>query len=63
MTKDDSIDAGRRGFLKLAGAAAPAVAVAAATGGAGEASAEAAPEGAGLRETAHVKQYWDSARF
>lgn len=52
----------RRGFLKLAVTAAPAVAVTAVTGQ--EAAAEEAePQGAGLRKTAHVKAYLESARF
>ncbi|MBD3679420.1 MAG: hypothetical protein HUJ27_13620 [Rhodobacteraceae bacterium] len=54
-------DEGRRNFLKLAAAAAPA---AAATAVAGEAAADVAePQGSGLRKTAHVEAYLASARF
>ena len=58
---DTPKDEGRRHFLKFAAVAAPA----AATGGlATEAAAETAePQGSGLRKTAHVKAYLDSARF
>ena len=59
---DTPKDEGRRSFLKFAAVAAPA----AATGGlATDAAAETAaePEGAGLRKTAHVRAYLDSARF
>ena len=63
MTKSDKkADEGRRSFLKLAAMSAPAAAATAVTGTAAEAT-EAAPEGSGLRETAHVKAYLDSARF
>ncbi|QHQ35280.1 twin-arginine translocation pathway signal protein [Algicella marina] len=58
----DKPDVARRGFLKLAAVAAPATAALAA----GTESAEAAePEttGDGLRKTAHVKAYLESARF
>lgn len=53
---------GRRSFLTLAATAAPVAAVTAVTGAEAEAS-EAAEEGSGLRKTAHVKAYLDSARF
>ncbi|TDL79515.1 twin-arginine translocation pathway signal protein [Palleronia sediminis] len=56
-------DTGRRGFLKLAIAAAPAAAVTAAGGQAAAATAETETAGSGLRKTAHTKAYWDSARF
>lgn len=59
---DDRADAGRRNFLKLAATAAPAVAVTAVAGGEAEA-AESAAQGSGLRKTAHVQAYLDSARF
>ncbi|MGH6944977.1 MAG: twin-arginine translocation signal domain-containing protein [Geminicoccaceae bacterium] len=57
--------AGRRDFLKLASVGAVAGTVAAATG-ASERQAEAAePEapGKGYRETAHVKRFYELARF
>ncbi len=63
MTKSDKkADEGRRSFLKLAAMSAPAAAATAVTSTPAEA-AEAEPEGTGLRETAHVKAYLDSARF
>lgn len=60
--KDDQADVGRRSFLKLAATAAPAVAVTAVAGTEAEA-AGAEPQGSGLRKTAHVQAYLDSARF
>jgi hypothetical protein len=61
-TTEKPIDESRRGFLKLAATGAP---VAALTAVAGQevAAEEAEPEGAGLRKTAHVKAYLESARF
>lgn len=60
--KDDHADEGRRNFLKLAATAAPAVAVTAVAGTQAEAATDLA-EGSGLRKTAHVQAYLDSARF
>jgi hypothetical protein len=56
--------AGRRDFLKLASVGAVAGTVAAATG-ATSTEAEAASEehGEGYRETAHVKKFYELARF
>ena len=55
----DTTDKGRRGFLKLA-----AVAPAAAALPAAEAAADTArPAGTGLRDTAHTRAFYDSARF
>ena len=51
----------RRDFLKLAATGAPAAAVAASTGAASASEAEA--PGEGLRETAQVLAYYESARF
>ena len=51
----------RRGFLKLAAASAPAVAVAASGSAAAASDVEATTEG--LRETAHVLAYYESAKF
>ena len=54
----------RRDFLKLVGLgslAGPATAVT--SGKAPEAQAEEAPQGTGYRETAHVKKYYDTAKF
>jgi DMSO/TMAO reductase YedYZ molybdopterin-dependent catalytic subunit len=62
--KKSGIRSDRRDFLRLAGLGATAGAVAAATG-AGSETAEAAEAktGAGYRETAHVKQYYNLASF
>ncbi|OYX42674.1 MAG: twin-arginine translocation pathway signal protein [Rhodobacterales bacterium 32-67-9] len=51
----------RRDFLKLAGTAAPAAAVTAL--GAAPAEADTAAPGSGLQDTAHIRAYYDSARF
>ncbi|ARE41851.1 hypothetical protein RGUI_3710 [Rhodovulum sp. P5] len=59
---DIPTDKGRRTFLALAATAAPAVAVTAVSGTEAEA-AEDTPEVTGLRKTAHVRAYLDSARF
>ena len=53
----------RRDFLKLAGTAAPVAAVAMATGATEAAAADEVSTSLGLKKTAHVKQYLDSARF
>ena len=57
--------AGRRDFLKLASLGAIAGTVAAATGGKPEEAEAAEPaQGAkGYRETAHVKKFYELARF
>lgn len=55
-------DEGRRNFLRLAATAAPAAAVTAVSGTDVSAS-EMNTEGSGLRKTAHVQAYLDSARF
>ncbi len=60
--KENEADVDRRGFLKLAGSA-PAAAAVVAIGGEAAAEEAEAPKGAGLRKTAHVKAYLDSARF
>ena len=56
----DKTDEGRRGFLKLAAVAPAAAAIPAATGATAE---EARPEGSGLKDTAHTRAFYDSARF
>jgi len=54
----------RRDFLKLLGVGSIAGAAAAVTGGSAPAGEpEAKPEGAGYRETPHVKKYYETARF
>ena len=52
----------RRDFLKLGVTAAPAAA-AAATLGASEAEAAGETKGEGMRDTAHTRAYYESARF
>ena len=52
----------RRDFLKLASVSVPAAAVAAAAGTAAEA-ATLDEGGEGLRDTAHTRAYFESARF
>ena len=58
--KDDGVS--RRNFLKLAGTTAPIAAVAVATGGEAEA-AEPDLAKQTMQDTAHVRAYYDSARF
>ena len=54
----------RRDFLKLVGLGSLAGAATAVTGGkTPQAQAEEKPEGAGYRETAHVRKYYDTAKF
>lgn len=55
-------DEGRRSFLKLS-AAAPAVAAAAAMGAETAEAAEAAPQKGGLKDTAHTRAFYETARF
>lgn len=55
-------DEGRRSFLKLS-AAAPAVAAAAAMGAETAQAAEAAPKAGGLKDTAHTRAFYETARF
>ncbi|MDU8942052.1 twin-arginine translocation pathway signal protein [Ovoidimarina sediminis] len=59
---DQKTGESRRGFLKLMSVSAPAAAVSAVTATEADA-AEPVEEGSGLRMTAHVKAYLDSARF
>jgi hypothetical protein len=62
MSDKEKPDVGRRSFLKLAAVAAPATTIAAVKGEQAEA---ATPEeaGDGLRNTAHVRKYLETARF
>jgi hypothetical protein len=54
----------RRDFLKLVGLGSLAGAATAVAGGnAPAAQAEEKPQGAGYRETPHVKKYYDTAKF
>ena len=58
----ETADTGRRDFLKLASVSAP-VAVAVAVGSTGAAAAMPDQDGTGLRDTAHTRAYFESARF
>lgn len=63
MDNEKKADTGRRNFLKFAALSAPAAATAAVSGKEADAAEAAEAEGTGLRKTAHVKAYLDSARF
>ena len=56
-------DESRRGFLKLMSVSAPAAAVSAVAATEADAAEPVEEQGSGLRMTAHVKAYLDSARF
>jgi len=63
MSRTEDKAASRRDFLKLASVSAPAAAASVVVSGT---AAEAAPEaatGEGLRDTAHTRAYFESARF
>lgn len=60
---DKKANEGRRNFLKLAGVSAPAAAAIATMTPEEAEAAELEAAGEGLRKTAHVKAYLDSARF
>ena len=63
MTRKTETTASRRDFLKLAGTAAPAaVAAVAVSGTEAEASEIDASDGK-MKDTAHTRAYFDSARF
>lgn len=62
--RQDRTTAKRRDFLKLMGLGSVAGAAALAAGGtAPAAAAEAKPADAGYRETAHVRKFYETARF
>jgi len=61
QTKEDQ--ASRRDFLKLASASAPAAIAAVALTGTEAHAAELEQEGSGLRDTAHTRAYFESAKF
>ena len=56
-------EASRRDFLKFASTAAPAAVAAAALSGTEAEAQELNTDGSGLRETAHTRAYFASARF
>ncbi|MAC82422.1 MAG: twin-arginine translocation pathway signal protein [Rhodobacteraceae bacterium] len=53
----------RRDFLKLAGTSAPLAAAVAVTGTTEAEAAEPDPSSDRIQDTAHVRAYYDSARF
>ena len=61
--KPDGTDTGRRDFLKLASVSAPAAVAAVAIKGSGANAAEVEKKGSGLRDTAHTRAYFESAKF
>ena len=61
--KDDSVKADRRSFLKLAAATAPAAVAATALSGTAGKAVELEEAGSGLRDTAHTRAYFESAKF
>lgn len=61
--KDDSVKADRRSFLKLAAATAPAAIAATALSGTAAKAVELEEAGSGLRDTAHTRAYFESAKF
>ncbi len=67
MSKEkDAAAVGRRDFFRKAGlgaGAAGAAAVGLSASTAGAATAEASPQGAGYRETDHVKKFYELAKF
>ena len=63
MSDTDKVTTNRRDFLGLAVAAAPAAAVTVASGGKAEAAQEQPETALGLRKTAHVQKYIETARF
>jgi len=64
MTRKDEEAPSRRDFLKAAATAAPLATMAVATAtGADAAPAAPDPESNRIQDTAHVRAYYDSARF
>ena len=61
--RNESDQASRRDFLKLATVSAPAVAAAAAMTVTAAEAVEIEDAGEGLRDTAHTKAYYESAKF
>ncbi len=61
--KHDGPDAGRRGFLKLASVSAPAAVAALTVSGQEAEAATPGDDSSAMRDTAHTRAYFDSARF
>ncbi|MCK4713074.1 MAG: twin-arginine translocation signal domain-containing protein [Marinosulfonomonas sp.] len=60
-TQDDTTS--RRDFLKMASVTAPAAVAAVALTGSKAEAAALEQEGSGLRDTAHTRAYFESAKF
>ncbi len=63
MAKENKSVEGRRDFLKLASLGTVLGGVTAIAGGSAQATEAIDETGSGYRESAHVKTYYDSARF
>lgn len=63
MANEDKSVEGRRDFLKLASLGTVLGGAAAVVGGGAQAAETIGETGSGYRESAHVKTYYDSARF
>lgn len=64
MSEDnDRVQSDRRSFLKLAAASAPAAAVATALGSTAAQADALEDAGTGVRDTAHTRAYFESAKF
>jgi hypothetical protein len=64
MSKQDKSEtASRREFLKMASVSAPAALAAVAVSGGTAEAADVEDTGSGLRDTAHTRAYFDSAKF
>lgn len=62
-TKEDGAENSRRKFLKLAVASAPAAVAATAISGTAAQAAELDDAGNGVRDTAHTRAYFETAKF
>ncbi|MDW3225426.1 MAG: twin-arginine translocation pathway signal protein [Paracoccaceae bacterium] len=63
MAKTSEGDTNRRGFLKLAGTAAPAAVAAVAAGTTTAEASPVDPTAETMQDTAHTRAYFDSTRF
>jgi len=63
MSDKDENGSSRRDFLKMASVSAPAAIAAVALSGGKAEAAQTEETGSGLRDTAHTRAYFDSAKF
>ncbi len=63
MSRTEDKAASRRDFLKLASVSAPAAAASVVVSGTSAEAATDSVKGDGLRDTAHTRAYFESARF